>query len=85
MARAGVRGGSVMVKMVPAPGGLSTLSRPPIAATNERASKEPMPKPSALVETKGWNRRLRTKSPSMPQPLSAMVTSTLCPARRRAR
>src|SRR5213075_1243347 len=59
-----------IVKVVPWPGRLSTLSCPPIAATSERASNEPIPKPSLLVDTNGWNRRLRMKSPSMPQPLS---------------
>ena len=68
-----------MVNVVPSPGRLSTLSRPPIAAISERASNEPMPKPSGLVDAKGWNRRLRMKSPSMPQPWSAIVTSTELP------
>ena len=51
-----------------------------MAAISDRASNEPMPKPSGLVDAKGWKRRLRTKSPSIPQPLSAMAirTSLLC-------
>ena len=69
--------GSKMVKVVPLPGRLSTLSRPPIAAISERASNAPMPKPPGLVEANGWNRRLRTKSPSMPTPLSAMAIDTV--------
>ena len=58
-----------MVKVVPSPGRLSTLSRPPMAAISERASNAPIPKPPALVDANGWNSRLRTKSPSMPHAL----------------
>ena len=63
-------------------GRLSTVRRPPIAAISERASKAPMPKPPALVETKGWNRRLRMKSASMP---AAAVDDARSPPRRRRR
>ena len=48
-----------------------------MAATSERASNAPMPKPPALVEANGWNRRLRTKSPSMPTPLSVIAIATV--------
>src|SRR5205823_7752948 len=68
--------GRVMVKVVPWPGRLSTLMRPPIAVISERASNVPMPKPPDLVETNGWNSRLRMKSPSMPTPLSLMAIET---------
>ena len=44
--------------------------RPPIASISARASCAPMPKPPSLVDTKGWNRRVRTKSAVMPQPWS---------------
>ena len=40
----------------------------------ERADAEA----AGLVEAKGWNRRLRTKSPSMPTPLSAIAMVTAC-------
>src|SRR6478735_1531559 len=68
--------GSVMVKVVPLPGLLSTPSRPPMAATTDRASNAPIPKPLGFVEAKGWNSRLRTKSESIPTPLSAMLMIT---------
>ena len=48
-----------------------------MAATSERASKAPMPKPPGLLEAKGWNRRLRRKSKSMPTPLSVMAIETV--------
>ena len=76
-ARPASAAGRVMVKLVPSPGRLSTSSRPPIAVISERASNAPMPKPPGLVEAKGWNRRLRTKSASMPTPLSAMLIATV--------
>ena len=66
-----------MVNVVPLPGLLSTPSWPPMAAISERASNAPMPKPSGLDEEKGWNRRLRRKSESMPTPLSVMAMVTL--------
>src|SRR4030095_1427267 len=72
--------GRKMENSVPAPGAESTINRPPIAAISDRASKEPIPKPSGWVDAKGWNRRLRTNSPSMPQPLSVMVMLTSWPA-----
>ena len=55
-----------------------------MAATSERASNAPMPKPPCLVEANGWNRRLRMKSPSIPPPLSvmAMATSSAAPLTR---
>src|SRR5689334_12025726 len=68
--------GSVMVKVVPWPGRLSTPRRPPIAVISERASNAPIPKPPALVEANGWNSRLRMKSPSIPTPLSVMTMVT---------
>ena len=42
-----------MVKVVPWPGRLSTLSRPPIAAISERASNAPIPKPPGLGRGEG--------------------------------
>src|SRR3954454_11207378 len=69
--------GRVMVKVVPCPGRLSTLIRPPMAVISERASKAPMPNPPDLVDAKGWNRRLRMKSPSIPTPLSLIAIETL--------
>src|SRR5438067_8357313 len=45
--------GSRRVKVVPLPGRLSTLIRPPIATISERASNAPMPKPPGLVESNG--------------------------------
>src|SRR5690348_5494828 len=76
--------GSVMVKVVPWPGRLSTPRRPPMAAISERASNAPIPNPPDLVEANGWNRRLRMKSPSIPTPLSvtAMVTFRSSPSTR---
>ena len=71
--------GRVMVKVVPWPGRLSTLMRPPMAEISERASNVPMPKPPDLVETNGWNNRLRMKSPSMPTPLSVIAIETFAP------
>src|SRR5690349_995974 len=65
--------GSKIVKVVPLPGLLSTLSRPPIAAISDRASNAPIPNPPGLLDEKGWNRRLRMKSESIPTPLSAMT------------
>ncbi len=74
---AGSAAGRRMVKVVPWPGWLSTPSRPPMAAISERASNAPMPKPPGLVEEKGWNRRLRRKSESIPTPWSLMAIATL--------
>src|SRR6185369_5617823 len=76
---AGSAAGSRMVKVVPRPRRLSTLIRPPIALIRERASNAPIPNPPALLDEKGWNKRLRTKSPSMPTPLSVMAIATLSP------
>ena len=66
-----------MMKRLPWPGRLSTVRRPPIAAISDRASNAPTPKPPALVEANGWNRRLRTKSASIPQPLSMIAIGDL--------
>ena len=48
-----------------------------MAPISDRASNAPMPKPPGLLEANGWNSRLRTKSPSMPTPLSAMLIATV--------
>ena len=48
-----------------------------MAATSARASNAPTPKPPSLVEAKGWNRRLRTKSASMPGPWSTIAIGDL--------
>ena len=47
------RPASWMVKVVPWPGRLSTLIRPPMAAISERASNAPMPKPPDLGRGEG--------------------------------
>ena len=81
MTAAASAAGRMMVNWLPSPGLLSTVSRPPMAEMMLLASKAPTPKPPFLVEAKGWNRRVRTNSASMPIPQSemAMVTWPLPP------
>jgi len=68
--------GRVMRKRLPWPGRLSTVRRPFIAVISDLASNAPTPKPPFLVEANGWNRRLRMKSASIPQPLSTIEMAT---------